>query len=167
MKADDAPNASLTEIEKVQNPALGAWLMWEYGRRFQATTESASSHFLLFFLVLPICLHRPTLDAVNGTQESSGLGKFCERIGAKREELLAVHERAYKLRGLSLSSISLGIDAGLLNLDYEKGTLRSLDQKAPKMPERIKPHGKGAVKLGAWFAAVDAVSVFKSLKVDI
>lgn len=167
MKTITVPTAALTEIEKVQNPALGAWLMWEYGRRFQATPTTAPSQFLLYFLVLPICLHRPTLEAVNSTQERSGLGKFCEKLGSKREELLAIHERALKLRALSLSSISFGLRAGLFDLDYERGTLRALDQKPPKPPERVKPHAKGAIKLGAWFEALDAVNVFTALKVDL
>ena len=164
----EAPQlAALTEIEKVQNPALGAWLLWEHGCRYQATTRSASSNFLLFFLVLPICLHRPTLDAVNSTQEKSGLGKFCEKLGTKREELLAIHERALKLRSLTISSISFGVRAGLFDIDYESGALRALEYKAPKQPERVKPHAKGAVKLGAWFEAIDAVNVFTALKVDL
>ncbi len=167
MTLETARFAALTEIEKVQNPALGAWLLWEYGRRYQATTTSAPSHFLLFFLVLPICLHRPTLDAVHSTQEKSGLGKFCEKLGAKREELLAIHERALKLRALTVSSISFGVRAGLLDVNYESGVLRALEHKAPKPPERVKPHAKGAVKLGAWFEAIDAVNVFTALKVDL
>ena len=158
---------ALTEIEKVQNPALGAWLLWEYGRRYQATSTSAPSHFLLFFLVLPICLHRPTMDAVNSTQAKSGLGKFCEKLGTRREELLAIHERALKLRALTLTSISFGIRAGLFDINYQSGALRALEHKAPKPPERVKPHSKAAVKLGVWFEAIDAVNVFIALKVDL
>jgi hypothetical protein len=167
MTAETANIAALTEIEKVQNPALGAWLLWEYGRRYQTTTSSAPSHFLLFFLVLPICLHRPTLDALSSTQEKSGLGKFCEKLGSKREELLAIHERALKLRALTLSSISFGVRAGLFDINYNTGVMRALEHKAPKPPERVKPHAKGAVKLGAWFEAIDAVNVFTALKVDL
>ena len=158
---------ALSEIEKVQNPALGAWLLWEYGRRYQATTSSAPSHFLLFFLVLPICLHRPTLDAVNSTQEKSGLGKFCENLGTKREDLFAIHERALKLRSLTVRSIAFGVRAGLFDIDYKGGVLRALECKAPRPHERVIPHAKGATKLGAWFEAIDAVSVFTTLKVDL
>lgn len=167
MMSETASIVALTEVEKVQNPALGAWLLWEYGRRYQTTTSSVPSHFLLFFLVLPICLHRPTLDAVNSTQDKSGLGKFCEKLGTKREELLAIHERARKLRALTISSISFGVRAGLFDIDYESGGVRALEHKAPKPPERVKPHSKGAVKLGAWFEAIDAVNVFTALKVDL
>ena len=167
MTVKTARITALTEIEQVQNPALGAWLLWEYGRRYQTTISSKPSHFLLFFLVLPICLHRPTLDAVNSTQEKSGLGKFCEKLGTKREELLAIHERALKLRTLTSSSISFGVRAGLFEINYESGVMRALEQKAPKPPERVKPHAKGAVKLGAWFEAIDAVNVFTALKVEL
>ncbi|MDF1848284.1 MAG: DUF6521 family protein [Parvibaculaceae bacterium] len=161
------PLVDLTEVEKVQNSALGAWLLWEYGRGYQNTATTAPSHFLLFFLVLPVCLHRPTLDIANSTQEKSGLGKFCEKLGEKREELLAVHERALKLRELTINSVSSGINAGLFDLDYQTGLLRALDRKAPKSPERVKPLAKGAIKLGAWFRGIDAANVFTALKVDL
>ncbi len=167
MMAENTSIAALTEIEKVQNPALGAWLLWEYGRRYQTTVSSEPSHFLLFFLVLPICLHRSTLEAVNSTQEKSGLGKFCEKIGNKREELLAIHERALKLRALTLSSMSFGVRAGLFDINYKSGVIRSLEHRAPRPPERVKPHAKCAVKLGAWFEAIDAINVFTALKVDL
>ncbi len=117
--------------------------------------------------MLPICLHLPTLEAVNRTQVESGLGKFCEKLGAKREDLLAIHERALKLRALTLSSISFGVRAGLFDLNYETGALRALDLKTPKPPERVKPHAKGAKKLGAWFESLDATHVFTALKVDL
>ncbi len=158
---------SLSEIDKVQNPAMGAWLLWKYGRQYQDQVTSESSHVLLFFLILPICLHRPTLDAVNGTLAKSGLGKFCEKFSGNREELLAIHVRALKLRRLSLSSIAFGLRAGILSIDYKKGELRALDGNPPTHPDRIKPHAKGASKLGVWFQTMEPVHVFKTLKVNL
>lgn len=160
-------NLVLSEIEKVQNPSLGAWILWEYGQRFQATTTSASSNILLFFLVLPICLHTDSLKTVNSTFEKSGLGKFCEKMNTNREELFAIHERALKLRALTLDSISFGLRAGLFELNYDTGELRSLDQMGPRAPERLKPMATAAKRLGAWFESVEAVSVFSALRVKL
>jgi len=158
---------SLSEIEKVQNPAFGAFLLWEFGRKYQSTSTTVPSHMLLYFLILPICLHRPTLNVVNSTLAGSGLGKFCEKIGKNREELLAIHERAFKLRSLTLDSIALGVRAGLFAVNYENGTVRSLEQKSPKVPSYIRPHVKGVVKLATWFEALEPVSVFTALKVEL
>ena len=156
----------LSEIDKVQNPAFGALLLWAFGRAYQDNLKEEAGSLLLYFLVLPICLHRTTLDAVVSTRVSSGLGKFCEKIGHEREELLAIHERCLKLRELTLNSIGFGIRAGLFSLAYDTGILRANDQRDPKVVERIKPHIKGAQKLGAWFQPLAINHVFKALVVE-
>lgn len=156
----------LTEVEKVQNPALGALLLWEYGRRYQNQLSGEPSHLLLYFLILPICLHHITLNEAIGTLEKSGLGKFCEKFNLNREELLAIHERSIKLRSLTLNSIAFGIRAGLFNVEYSSGRLIALEKSPPSPPASVKPLYKVAVKLGAWFQAVDNVSIFKALKVN-
>lgn len=155
----------LSEIERVQNPALGAMLIWKYGRSFQAQLSAESSHFLLAFLVLPLCLHRPTLDLINGTRAQSGLGKFCEKLSEKREELFAVHERCLALRELSLNSMAFGERSGIFDVEYTTGRFRALDSDKPPLNERTRPHAKGAEKLGAWFSAVRPAEVFHALKV--
>lgn len=158
--------APLSEIDIVQNPAFGALLLWNFGNSYQDSLTKASGGFLTYFLVLPICLHKPTLDVVNSTYVSSGLGKFCQKLGDKREELLAVHNRCLKLRELSLNSISFGVQSGLFSVAYSAGTIRSNELKQPKIAERIRDHVKGAIKLGAWFRELDEAQVFRTLKVE-
>ncbi|WP_409364033.1 three component ABC system middle component [Bradyrhizobium liaoningense] len=51
----------LSELQIVQNPSLGSYLIWQFGLGFQAD-DSQRSSFLLAFLVLPLLLHKPTLD---------------------------------------------------------------------------------------------------------
>ncbi len=160
------PDAYLSEIERVQNPALGAVLIWEYGRSFQSNVSAESSHYLLTFLILPLCLHRPTLDLVKRTYASSGLGKLCEKLADEREELFAIHERSLKLKRLTLSSLAYGESSGLLSIDYENAKVRAHDLPRPKLPERIQDHAKGAAKLGTWFSALTPVEVFHALRVE-
>jgi hypothetical protein len=155
----------LSEVERVQNPAFGAMLIWKYGRSFQLQLSAEPSHLLLAFLVLPLCLHRPTLDLVNGTRAQSGLGKFCEKLSEKREELFAVHERCLALKELSLNSLAFGERGGILDVQYKTGRFRALDASAPPLNERTRPNAKGAEKLGVWFSAVRPAEVFHALKV--
>lgn len=157
---------ALTEIDKVQNPAFGAILLWRYGRTYQDQLTELSSPLLLYFLILPICLHRPTLDNVTSTQVNSGLGKFCEKLGKDREELYAIHERCLKLRKLTLNSIAFGVRAGLFSVSYDTGHLRANEVKPPSPTERTKPHVKGADKLGAWFQNLETTQIFKALRVE-
>lgn len=161
-----SPDTYLSEIERVQNPALGAMLIWEYGLSFQENISSDSSHYLLSFLILPLCLHRPTVDLLKRTYASSGLGKFCEKLADEREELFAIHERTEKLKRLTLSSLAYGERAGLLSIDYENAKMRSHEVARPKIPERIRDHTNGAAKLGAWFSALTPVEIFHALRVE-
>jgi hypothetical protein len=155
----------LSEVERVQNPALGAMLIWKYGRSFQAQFTAEPSDLLLAFLILPLCLHRPTLDMIVGTQARSGLGKFCEKLSEKREELFAVHERCLALKGLSLNSLAFGERSGILAVEYDTARLRALEVADPSLSERVKAQAKGAERLGVWFSALRAAEIFHALKV--
>ncbi|MCB1467818.1 MAG: hypothetical protein KDK08_11885 [Rhizobiaceae bacterium] len=158
-------NDYLSEVERVQNPALGAMLIWKYGRSFQAQLRAEPSGLLLAFLILPLCLHRPTLDLVIGTQARSGLGKFCEKLSEKREELFAVHERCLALKELSLNSLAFGERSGILAVEYETARLRALEVADPALNERVKAQVKGAERLGVWFSTLETAEVFHALKV--
>ena len=162
----DRHEAYLSEVNRVQNPAFGATLLWVFGRSYQSTVAAEPSHFLLTFLVLSLCFHRPTLNIVNGTRAQSGLGKFCEKLGEKREELLAVHERCLELRDVTLSSVSFGERHGLLSVNYGNARLLAIDVKPPRFPERIRDHVKGAEKLGIWFSSLKPPEVFYALRVE-
>jgi hypothetical protein len=155
----------LSEVERVQNPALGAMLIWKYGRSYQAQLTTEPPDMLLAFLVLPLCLHRPTLDIIVGTQARSGLGKFCEKLSERREELFAVHERCLALKELSLNSLAFGERAGILAIEYQTARLRALEVADPSLSERVKAQAKGAEKLGIWFSALKTSEVFYALKV--
>lgn len=158
-------NDYLSEIERVQNPSLGAMLIWRYGRSFQAQLTAEPPNLLLAFLVLPLCLHRPTLDIILGTQARSGLGKFCEKLSERREELFAVHERCVALKRLSLNSLAFAERAGILAIEYENAKMRAIEVADPPLSERVKTQAKGAERLGIWFSALKASEVFHALKV--
>lgn len=156
----------LSEIDKVQNPAFGATLLWKYGRSFQSTVAAQPSHLLLAFLILPLCLHRPTLDLIKSTRQQSGLGKFCEKLSEHREELIAVHERCLELRENTLSSIGFGERHGIIAVRYGSAEFQAIDTKEPKLPERIRDHAKGAEKLGVWFSSLQPTEIFHALRVE-
>jgi len=140
------------EVDIVQNPALGAYLLWRMGDSHQRTSQ-VSPRMELHFVALPILLHRPTLDYVSSTQGASGLAQFVAKMRSQEDELLAIHSRALKLRELTLQSLAIGIASGILSIGYENGTVRSLEvAKLPQLPERLKPMQKAADKIGDWFA---------------
>ncbi|WP_407120380.1 three component ABC system middle component [Bradyrhizobium sp. STM 3561] len=164
------PNSRrLDEIEIIQNPALGAYVLWRFGLGYQAD-DGRSVLLPLSFLVLPLLLHRPTLDLISSTLRSSGLTLFAAKLGKERENLLAVHERALALRPLTLQSIGLGISQRLLTLDYASISIRanSLEDgtRNPKVPERIKAFTGAAEKVGFWFSQLSFQQVSSILAVE-
>lgn len=159
----------LTEIEIVQNPALCAFVLWRFGLGYQSE-DGRSANLLLAFLVLPLVLHRPTLEMINSTRKASGLALFAAKLGEEREMLFAVHERAIVLRRLTLESIGMGVAGRLLTLDYDAATLRANTPEPnapkPKLPERIRSFSGAADKIGYWFSKVTLNQVASTLAVE-
>jgi hypothetical protein len=156
----------INEIEAVQNAAIGAALVWRQGLGYQAEASSRPIPLPLTFLVLPICLHKQTLEFVSSTNKSSGLTLFAAKIGRDREGLFAIHSRALLLRNLTLASLSVGAKSGLLSVDYATAAVRANTQKPPFVPERIKVHLNAAEKLGTWFGRMPMEQVAAVLKVE-
>lgn len=155
----------ISSIEAVQNSAFGALLLWSFGRGAQDEDPSQLPLFHLSFLVLPIVMHRSTLEVLTGTNKTSGLGKFIEKFAGRREDLMAIHLRALSMRKLTLEAMSTGIASGLLSVIYDQGLVRANDASVRRPTERIKPYVMGADKLGRWIARVPPATAFSLLMV--
>jgi len=156
---------SYSQIELVQNPAFGSILLWSFGRGFQSEAIGKLVPMTSLFLVLPIILHAETLEHVRSTQLPSGLGRLAAKLAEKRENLLAIHGRALKLRSLTLDSLGIAISAGIIKLDYRSACVRANETKLPVVPERLRNHVKGAEKLGKWCGRLQQNQVFSILRV--
>lgn len=157
------------ELHIIQNPALGAYALWQFTLSYQE--EGGMSPSLpLAFLVLPLVLHRPTLDAINSTRKASGLSLFVAKLTDERENLLAVHERALLLRQLTLQSIGVGVTTRLLKVEYDSAGIRGYPlepgSRKPVLPERLKGFAGASEKLGYWFYKAGLLQVTAALRVD-
>lgn len=160
----------LGEIQAVQNPAFGAYLIWSLTLGYQAE-RGFELPLPLSFLVLPMLLHRPTLEAVLSTQRNSGLTLFVAKFDKNRETLVALHGRTLQLRSLSLQSLGIAARSRLIRIDYGQATLRAhsiemLDVKRPRLPERIKNFPKAAEKIGYWFSRLGLAQIASTLRID-
>jgi ABC-three component (ABC-3C) system Middle Component 3 len=159
----------LSELEIVQNPALGAYTIWRFGLGFQ-NEDGRLAALPLAFLVLPLLLHRPALEIIISTRKASGLALFAAKLGEERENLLAIHERALALRRLTLQSIAMGVGGRLLTLDYAAVTLRANTpeptMRKPMLPERIRGFSGAADKVGFWFSKMGLHQVASTLAVE-
>jgi hypothetical protein len=160
---------SLTELDLVQNPALGAYVLWQFGLGYQSYVGEAAK-LPMAFLVLPIVLHRPTLELVSSTQKGSGLALFAAKLAEREENLLAVHTRALVLRHLTLRSLGFAVNAGIATLNYNDATIRANAlgprSRKPQVPERVRSLSIGAEKVGYWFAKMGLPQIASTLRVE-
>ena len=169
MRAHGEGQPPLSEPELIQNPAMGAYVLWLFGLGFQEAGDGPPP-LPLHFLVLPLLLHRATLDLVRSTQKGSGLGLFAAKLAEHREQLLAIHERALLLRPLTLRSLAFAVNAQLATVNYSNATMRSnsLDSRLrkPLVPERVRGFSPAAEKLGYWFYKAGLTQVAITLSVE-
>jgi hypothetical protein len=161
-----------TEVSVVQNPALGAALLWRFASAFpEPAKRYAPVH--LMFLPLPILFRQEYVDVVTGigaatgVRRASGLRAFADALrefkNAKTDLLLSLHDSVLALRELSLHSLSLATAARLLTIDSE-GRVLPIPHDDPKgAPDRVRRLLRGADKLGYWCGAVTQFEIAATL----
>lgn len=163
-------DTNLTELELVQNPAIGAYLIWNFTLGYQEDGAEGAP-FLLSFLILPMLLHRQTFEAVASTRKASGLTLFTAKFDREREVLLELHSHARLLRQLSLQSIGVASTSRLIRIDHGSALLHGysldlLDVKKPPIPDRLKGFSSAAEKIGYWFSKLGLPQIASTLRID-
>jgi hypothetical protein len=162
------------EILLINNPALGAYLQWEYSLAYQENhKERDASPGILLFLVLPILFHGPSLEFLDRTRRSTGLAKYSDKFldatNKKSDLLLSMHDRVLEMREISLYSLQLAIKQGLLTLVPRTGKVIPFDKKVvpvpPSLPSINLRMQRNAVKLGYWFSQNSLKDISFYLKV--
>lgn len=160
------PPRFFNEAHLVQNVALGATLIW----RFVATHDQAAKSACplpLCFVVLPILFHHVTRAAALSTLPSSPLAKFVEKFDQKREDLLALHDRMLAMKALSLRSLQLAAERGLIVVVPVNGIVLAspkIKLTAARQPEALRPLLRAAEKLGGWCAPHDLAHIANQLR---
>jgi hypothetical protein len=160
------------ETRIVQNPALGAFLIWRFVVGYEKGVDiPKGTPFPLIFIVLPIILHPEICGFAKSTLQSSGLrafaGKFVTASASKSDLLLAINRRALRMRNLTLDSLSLAISTHLVTLTSDDGLILPLSNTPPRtgIPESITTLLKVAEKLGVWCSQISLHEVSIILKV--
>ena len=151
----------------MQNPALGAVLLWRFVCGFSPDSSPKGTPLPLSFVVLPLALHARSLEEVVGTQSASGLRKFEEKFHGQRDVLLSIQPRMLAMRDLSLRSLRIGLRVGLLTLDPSEAVLWPRSRTtAPTEAKAVSDLLKSAEKLGSWCRDVSLFEVSGLLKVE-
>lgn len=160
------------EAQNVQNPALGAAVLWRFCCGYSdAHPSSEPPRLPLLFLVLPIVLHQATAELLRRTRVSSGLRAFAAKFGdvavSKQDLLLQIHERALRWRPLTLQSVELAAAGRLLQL-MDAGEVVPLSRtKARGLPDEVKQLLVDAEKLGVWCGQLTLHEITTTLKVKL
>jgi len=160
----------IREFALVQNPALGAVLLWRFCVAYETEhREGQHPPLQLAFLVLPLLLHRDTFEEVKGTRGSIHLfvEKFAKPDKGKNDVLLGIHERCLVNRRLTMESISIAIRTRLASIIPSTGRLAALSSsKASAIPLAMRPMAAGAERIGRWFASMTMIEIENALKVN-
>jgi hypothetical protein len=166
----DSPLAR--EARLVQNPALGAALLWRFTCGYSDRHRTSSNPALQeLFLVLPIILHQDTFELLESTNLPTGLhgftNKFTRSDVGKSDVLLGVNSRAVAWRTLTWESIRLGVRVNLISVAPSSGQVLPMTRTPPTdVPTSIKPLLANAEKLGSWCAELSIFEIGTLLKVS-
>lgn len=164
---DEMPWTPIPAVDAMFNPSLGAYLLWRVAKEYQAERGEALP-FALAFIVLPLVLHRTTLEHVVSTQKPSGLAFMVQKLGEQKDNLLAVHDRALQWRELAFNAVAFGVGGGALAVRYAEAQLVALPRSSgPSLGIHVKRLDRGAERLGAWFARLSTPVIFALLKVRL
>lgn len=156
----------LNEVEIVQNAALGAVLLWRFAICYDKVSAVKGVPMPLLFIVLPLLLNEHTRDIINSTNPSSGLHLFSRKLLKRKEELLSIHSRMLRLRLLTLKSLSLAVNKGLLKISVIDGLV--LSNKPPRghpLPHEVLSLIKGSNRLGGWCGQLELSEIENFLRV--
>lgn len=160
------------ETKNVQNPALGAILLWRYAVGYYERDKQNRSVVLpLLFIVLPMILHSLTFKIINSTQRRSGLrvlaSKFSSSRVAKSDLLLAIQTRSLVMRNLTTDSLGMAINSKLLSLNPADANVLPLSITRPvfQIPQSIQNLIRNSEKLGYLCSGLSLFEISSTLKV--
>lgn len=156
------------EIYLVQNPAIGAAILWRFVcGYYDADNKSRQVPLPLLFLVLPIIFREDLRDVIGSTNKSSGLQKVSEKLFAgKRADLVcSLQNSAEQYRDTTLSAIKIAVRAKLISLSSKTALVMPIQVKTHKMPKSSESLLKLAEKLGVWCSSLSLHEISTLLKV--
>lgn len=137
----------LDEYKLIQNPAIAAVVIWQFGFGFFNKIGSAPS-LLYAFLVPPLIMHPYSFKIIASTYEQTGIAGIAHKLAFApnnlkkenvghvsiehgAENLFSLNQRAIQYRSLSYQGLLIGSDFGLFDIDESMATFSPLNHKVP------------------------------------
>ncbi|GFN28339.1 hypothetical protein ADE_40370 [Achromobacter denitrificans] len=157
------------EVDAIQNPGLGATLIWRtVCGYYKASGKANGCPLLLAFIVLPVIYNEDLRKVVSRTWPSSGIRKFESKFGKEVDLLFSIQDRAAAMRELSRRSLAIGLSTGLLTLAPEASLLWPRSTTFTKaVPLGVHEMTSAAEKLGAWAQQTSLRELCFSLRLEL
>lgn len=157
----------MKEIYNVQNPAIGATILWRFVCGYYAH-DNKPVPFPLLFVVLPVIFREDLCTVIKSTKRGKGLSKVSENLfkDKKKDNLYSINNTAIVLRPLTLDAFTIGVSAKLFSLEKKTALVYPLVQtKVTNISDATKVLLEAAEKLGGWCAELSLLEVCNWLKV--
>jgi len=159
------------ETRLAQNAGLGAVVLWQFAESYMKATENESAPSLFkALLVVPLCVHKPTVEAVWRMQFKSGIVKA---LSDHPEIPVGLNARVESMLFLSFRSLSLACGVGLLKAERAQPVPRYWSRRRTLPPDfstesaDVKSILGASRRMGRWFAEVEEVALFQLLMVGV
>ncbi len=160
------------EVNAVQNPALGAVVLWRFACGYQFASQLGEPAPLpVIFLVLPVLFDEDMSEMVAGTQVRSGLrvfvAKFSEARTSKGDVVFSLENRSRIFRQLTADSLRIAVGSGLVSVDPSRAGIFPTSTTFPKagIPETLRPLLRSSEKFGKWLGELTLYEIGLVLKV--
>lgn len=156
-----------SDVYHVQNPAIGAAILWKFTQGYYAK-NSYPVPFPLLFIVLPIIFREDLCTVIKSTQKGKGISKVSQKLfdTKKKDNLYAVNNSAIVLRELTLESFNMGVAAKLMAMDKSTAMVYPILEKGRNMEsDSVSTLLNAAEKLGGWCAELTLLEICDWLKV--
>ena len=157
----------INEVYMVQNPAIGAAILWRFVCGYK-DKKGELTPFPLLFIVLPIIFKEELRNRIASTQKRKGLSKMSEKLfdDQRNDELYSINELALDFRQLTLDSFNVGSVSNLFQLKFEDALVYPVETKLKSSFSFDTMNLlKAAEKLGLWCAELSTLEICEWLKV--
>lgn len=159
----------LDEFDAIQNPALGAILIWRAVCGYYSESSNVdAAPATLAFIVLPLVFNEDLREVIGKTFKSSGIRKFESKFQKQVDLLFSIQERADAMLDLSRRSLAISISSGLVTLTPATATLSPRTKTMPAAQTLgISELTSAAEKIGIWAQQISLRELCSALRLEL
>ena len=156
------------EIEKIQNPALGAIVLWRFIDIYNENKIEYNKKLLeLVFIVLPIVFNEEISNYIISTRKMSGLNKVIEKMmkDKKVDYIYQINDNIKNMKELTIESLQIAIASRLISVNKKLELQSIYNKNLPRNYKKTKRFIDISEKLGYWLSELNKYEREKILKV--